>query len=400
LDITVDRKAFHVALGVVSRAISTHSMPILAGVRFTAEGESLELAATNLDTSIATRIKATVRAPGVEAIPAKPLGECVAAAVSDELALRADDKHKVEIRADRCRSEIRGWTAADFPAVDLSTTGAPLALTAGALRDAIASVIFAAATGDKAAGRPTLGGVHVETRDGGLELVATDSFRLAWVRLPLAYPDPELADVSTILPRTALVEMARILGSVADDAPVTFGLGGSAGTAPSRAVFTVGDTALVTRLIEGGFPNWQQIVPTQIATTLSVDRAIFQRSVRSAEIFAETATGIVRLGIERNGEDGLGKLSVSAKGELGEAEDWLPCGIQGDGLKIALNGKYLAEALASIPTENVKLQLSTANRPAVFRPQGDESQLVVVMPMAVNDKEATQRPDRREEGAP
>lgn len=382
MHITVDRKQLHTALGVVGRVVWKGStMAILESVRLTASDGSLDLAATNLDLTLVTRIPARVTTPGVAAVPSKGLGAYVASASADELALKVDSKDRLEILADKSRSEIRGYAADDFPAVNLAVTVGPVHLAAGGLHDALAGVTFAAA---KDQVRPTLSGVHFEVKGGQLHLAAADGFRVAWKALPVT-DSTDSAGFAAIVPLKSAVELARLIAGADDKADVTFGLGGQEGATPSRAVFTVGETTLVTRLIEGTFPNWRQIVPTSSAVNLSVDRRALLQAVGRARIFADSKEGIIRLEIERTSEP-LGLIRVSAKGDLGSSVDEVGCTLHGDGLRIAFNGAYLEEALSAIGTDALRLELSSSSRPGVFRPAGYEDHLVVCMQM--NEKSA------------
>lgn len=367
-------------LAVVGRVVPSKStLPVLSNVLVEARGGELRLAATNLELAIAHRISATVTREGEITLPARLLADYVGFLDhGQKVTLDLNEKnHKVHLACGRFEANVAGIDAEDFPPVPEVSGGTSFAMDAGTLKDAIGQVVFAAAPDDT---RPVLAGVLVRLAAGSLVLAAADGFRLA-VRT-LEVPEPG-AEVQMIVPARTLSEVARLLPSDEGD-QVTI-----SSTANGNQVhFGFGKTEVTSRLIEGQFPDYQRIIPSEVKTTVQLGTSDFLRATRAAAVFARDNSNIVRIECtppEEKADLALGRVLVkSTSAEMGDNEGHLEASIQGDETQIAFNGRFLRDALEAIDAQNVCLQISGPSSPGVIRPVGSpEGYLHVVMPMHV-----------------
>jgi DNA polymerase-3 subunit beta len=236
----------------------------------------------------------------------------------------------------------------------------------------IQHVAFAAST-DEA--RPVLMGVLIQVDKNKLTMAAADGFRLSVRKATLATPAP--APVTAIIPAKALTELAR----VASDGEETIYMIVPKGR--GQVVFRVKDVEVVSQLIDGTFPDYQQIIPRKYTSRTLVSTASLVKACKQAEIFAREGSNVARLNIKSsNGELQPSEVEITATSEeTGKNETIVEATVDGSGVLIAFNVKFLREALEIIKTPNVALETSAANAPGVIRPVGDEEFLHVIMPM-------------------
>lgn len=363
-------------LSIVSHAVAAKStLPVLSNILFTTEPGRLRLQATNLEIGITHWIGAKVEQEGAVTIPAKLLSDFVGNLPNDKVELTLDERTQtVHLRCARSEANIKGIEADEFPSIPVVETDQPtVRIAPDDLRAAIEQVAFAAASDDT---RPVLAGVLFKLQDTTATLAATDGFRLAVKTLELREPASMAQEV--IVPARALTELARILGD--DDEAVEISITPSGG----QILFHTANTNLVSRLIDGKFPDYARIIPKQYATRAVLDRAAFIQNARQASVFATSSANITKLTLEPGGEWGPGRLTLSANAaEVGDNKSELEGQVDGEGGQIALNIKFLQDALNAIATKQIAFEMQTPSTPGVFRPVGDDSLLIIVMPMTV-----------------
>jgi DNA polymerase-3 subunit beta len=273
------------------------------------------------------------------------------------------------------KARIPGIPAEDFPTIARIGDQPPTAtVTVETLRDAVGQVVFAAATDDS---RPVLAGVLLEFRGDELTLAAADGFRLS-VRT-LALQQPAATDLAIIVPAKALAELAR----VATDSDETLQLL----VTPNRSQLLArsGRLEFLSRLIDGTFPEFRQIIPKQWKTRVTVDREAFLAAARRAKIFAQSNNEVVKLQfVPGDSELDPGSMIVSAQAaDAGDSEDVLPARVEGPQATIAFNGRYLTDVLSVAKSAEIAIEMTSPNAAGVFRPVGDDSFVHVVMPMVI-----------------
>ena len=352
------------ALSTVGRAVAGKStLPVLANVLLSAAGGRLTLAATNLEIGITHTIGAQVEVDGAVTLPHKLFSDVVGSLPNDRVTLTLDERTQtVTIACGRFTSNIKGIEADEFPTIPaIDAAGATLPVDV--LKQSIALTAFSAASDDS---RPVLAGVLLELGDA-LTLSAADGFRLARHTTPIDAGD----GLTCIVPGGSLETLGAILGG--DTVTATLAPTGS------QIGFTAGGTTLVSRLIEGKFPDVDRIIPQAHTTRLVVNRGDLAKAVKLASYFAVSAQGVVKLTVTESGAI----LSANAS-EVGDNTTEIECIVGGKPTQIALNAKYLAEVVGAIQTEQIAMELQTAQSPAVIKPVGSEGYVHIIMPMSLN----------------
>lgn len=363
-------------LSIVSHAVASKStLPVLSNILITTDGGRLRLQATNLEVGITCWIGAKVEDEGAVTIPAKLLSDFVGNLPNDAVMMTLDERTQtVHLSCARSEANIKGIEAEEFPSIPTVDSGdMTIHLQPDVLKDAINQVAFAAAGDDT---RPVLAGVLLKLSESELTMAATDGFRLAIKTLEL--PEPVPASQEVIVPARALVELARIIEG---EEQVEMTITPSGG----QVLFHTGSVDLVSRLIDGKFPDYTRIIPKQYNTRAVMDRGAFLQAARQASVFAVASANIAKMTLDAGAEFGPGRLVLSANAaEVGDNTTELEGQINGEGGQIALNVRFLQEALNAQPTPQVGFEMQTKAAPGVFRPIGDDSLLIIVMPMSIH----------------
>jgi DNA polymerase-3 subunit beta len=363
-------------LAAVGHAVATKStLPVLANVLLATDEGRLKLTATNLEVGINRWIHAQVTRDGAVAVPAKLLTDVVGGLPNEAVSLSLDQKTQtLRVECGRFVSNIKGVDADEFPTLPTVSSRAPLvSLSAELWREAIEQVAFAAASDES---RPILTGVLVRTRDQTLTLVAADGFRLAMRTIQLAAPASHAVDC--LIPARTLNELARIIGDTDADVAMVYTPGGS------HVLFHTENVEVVSRLIEGRFPDFERIIPQQYLTRMVLDSGELAKAVKLASFFASSSQNVVKLKIEPSNEVGPGRVVLSANAaELGDNTSELDGSVTGEGGAIALNVKFLADAIAAVRSNQIAFEMQSAQSPAVFKPVGHDGYIHIVMPMSM-----------------
>lgn len=370
-------KQEHLARGldIVSRAVSARStLPILGNVLLATDGGRLRLSATNLEIGINFWIGARVDEEGATTVPARLLTDLVKSLPPDQVALEYVERNKtLNLRCMRDEAHIKGIDAADFPSVPTYEEDGGLHLDADTFRQMVEQVSFAAAVDDS---RPILTGVSAKFEPNKLTLAATDGFRLsvrtAELEHGLAQP------LSVIIPARALAELARVAAD--QEEPIAVSIARNR----NQILFHLANVDLVSQLIDGNFPDYNQIVPKSHNTRAVVDTRAFLAAARRAALFARDGANIIRVKLEPGEGGELGQMTVSAVStEYGDNVSQVDAAIEGQPLEIAFNAKYLQDALSVMDAQQVNVEMGTPSSPGVFKPpSGDFTH--IVMPMHIS----------------
>lgn len=358
------------ALSTAGRAVATRggALPVLSGVRLEVKGDRLHLAGSDLDLTIQVDIPVASAADGVAVVPARLVADIVRALEPGAVSFEVGDD-EMRITSGRSQFAVRMLPSAEFPRLPFIATGdavgAEVTLDATGLADALRQVVRAA-SGDDA--RPILTGVLMAAEQEGLRLVATDSYRLAVRDLPGTSVLREGQKV--LVPSRALAELQRLLGQAE---AVTLRL------AEHDATFEVGEVRLTTRLIEGEFPNYRQLIPASYPNRLTVGREALLDAVRRVKLLVRDATTPVRIALRADGIE----LTVITQ-ELGTATEDVDAKFEGTDMTVAFNPAYLIDGVEAIIGEEVVLETIDALRPAVIRAIDGPEYLYLLMPVRVS----------------
>ncbi len=349
------------------------TLPVLANVLLTTDNGRLKLMSTNLEVIIQRWIGATVIQDGAIAVPAKLFSDVIGGLPNDRVTLTLDPKTQtLRIECGRFVSNIKGVDPDQFPSLPVVHRDLPLAsLPAATWREAIEQVAFAAASD---ASRPILTGVLIRTRDQQVTLVAADGFRLAMRTIQLPEPAPQVVDC--IVPARMLSELARIVADTDEDVAMFYKPGAS------QVLFQTENTEVLSRLIDGRFPDFERIIPQQYLTRVVLDSSELAKAAKLASFFAATSQNVMKMKIEPAGEFGPGRVIISANSaELGDNTSELDGSVTGEGGSIALNVKFLADAIEAVGSNQIAFEMQTPQSPAVFKPVGHDGYIHIVMPM-------------------
>jgi DNA polymerase-3 subunit beta len=330
--------------------------------------QGLQLTATNLEIGIRQMIPAEVQEEGGITVPARLLTDFVSSHPNEPLSMALDKKtQSLSLRSAKFDASIRGIDPADFPPVPSGVEGRRVKIDQGELRDAIEQTVIAASSDE---GRPVLTGVYVQLNGAKATFAATDGHRLAVKTLPVT---GEASDADTVvIPARALTELSRILKVGGDPIDVTVG------PQKNQVYFKTGDVELMSRLIEGTYPNYQQVIPGQSTTTIIAKTQDLLFTTKMVSLFSKDAANVIKFKTEGN------KLTLTANtSEVGQNIADVEAKIEGLDLQVAFNSKYLLDVLAVLGTDEVQLGFTGPLNPGIVRPVGKDDYLYIIMPVRV-----------------
>lgn len=359
------------ALVLASRFASTKAqLPVLGNILLSAKSNKLLICSTNLEISIVTWIGAKVEKDGDITVPARVITDLVTNLEPGTVNLESE-KEILKISSPKFSFEVAGMNANDFPSVPQGLGKKSLILTKGDLVTAISKVLFATSIDET---RPTLTGVlfifkkNLSARAGELVLVATDGFRLSQVKLPLL---SSLGADNVILPKGVLGELGR-LSETEEKINLSFK------KEENQVTFEIGDIILSSRTLEGSFPDYEKIIPKEPKVSVRTDKEEFLRAVKLASVFARDSANIVKIKILKDG------LEISGESQSGSQKGKVDAKVEGKvELEIAFNFRFLEEFLHAARGEEIKIELSDADKPGVFTDTTDSDFLHLIMPVAI-----------------
>lgn len=374
MKVTILQENLARGLGIVAKAVSPRTpLPVLANILIASDEGRLRLSATNLEMGITCWIPARIDEEGSTTVPARTFSDLVSTLPSDQVLLKLDiQTQTLNVRGGTSTNDIKCIDAQEFPPLPVPDFDGAVQINSGDFREMIHQVVFAASS-DEA--RPVLMGVLVQVDKDKLTMAAADGFRLSVRKAVLS--TPSAVPLSSIVPAQALKELARVATDAEE--PIYMVLPKGRG----QVVFRVKDVEIVSQLIDGTFPDYQQIIPRSYKSRTLVSTSSLLKACKQAEIFAREGSNVARFNIKTaQGEMQPSEVEISATSEeTGKNETIVEATVDGGGLLIAFNVKFLREALEVIRTPNVALETSAPNAPGVVKPVGDDQFLHVIMPM-------------------
>ncbi len=373
MKITAGQEELSHALRVAGRAVATRSpLPITTNVLLITEHGRIKVSATNLDIAISCWLDATIAEEGAITLPAKLLSEFVDNLPGGPVDLTVKKgTNSAHIASGRFQANMRGMAADDFPVIPSATEQPAATVEPKLLKEMIEQVAFASAVDDT---RPMLTGVLATFSGSDLTLAATDGFRMAIRTGELA--SAASGDFSVIVPARTMSELARILpdGENAVEISVT----------PNRnqVVFRAPDLHVVSRLLEGTYPNYRQIIPSKFATKVVVSTGDLLKATKIASFFSRDNSNAITMEIQPGGEAGVGNIVITGgAAELGDDRGEIDAVVSGSGAKVQFNSRYVADVLGIVHSPQVGMEISGPNSASVFRPIDSVYYTHVIMPM-------------------
>lgn len=363
MEIYVNTQELQAAVATVIKAASPKgAMPILEGIYFRASDNEITLRCSDMSLEIETSIPADVRESGEIVIQlGKTFFDFIRRVPGDLIALKLTDKI-LNIKSGRIDTNLSCMSAADFPDMPPVDGEVSLSIEQNILREMISQTIFAVSTDES---RPILTGVLMEINDGKLNTVAIDGYRLAWRKENISN---DIKEQGVVVPSKSFLEISRALIDSDDLVNMKF--------SKTHAEFNVGHTKLTTRLLDGQFINYKQILPDKQSTRVRIDRKELLSSIERAVIVTREAnSATVRLAFSK------GELTITARGEGGNFIEVIQPDIKGDDLTISFNARYMTEALNTLDEEEIYLEMTNATSPCVIKPVNGDAFYFLVLPV-------------------
>jgi len=348
------------------------NLPILNNVLIRAEDGKIKLIATNLEIGIVSTVRGKIESGGAFTVNSKIISDCVNLLPNKKVGLEQKDGYLI-VDCDNYQAKANGQSAEEFPLIPEVDKQSSFSASAEDVKRAIAQVLFAASTSET---RIELSGVLFVFSGGNLTIAATDSYRLAEKKIQIKASSE--TEKKIIVPAKTLQELLRILSIGLTDeveennGEIKFYI------SDNQILFTYGTTELVSRLIEGQYPDYQQIIPATGKTKVTIDRSELIRAVKMASLFSKTGINDINLDFP------LDKNQVmvsSVSGQTGENVTNLSAKVIGDDNGIVVNFRYLLEGLSNMEDEIVKIEVIDGNTPCIIRPEHDPGYLYIIMPI-------------------
>ncbi len=353
----------------VQNVVSTRTtLPILSNVLLRAEDNRLELTATDLDVTITCSVEANVTKKGATTLPVKKLFSIVRELSSLEIDIEVDEKNACTLRAGSSFFKINGLAAEEFPPLQKFKDAKKIVLPQQKLKSMLKKTSFAISTDES---RYVLNGIFIQLKDHKMTMVATDGRRLALVDEELDVPEASQGEF--IIPTKAVNELSRLLQ---DKGEVETNL------SENQAAFSLkdekgGSTLIITKLVEGNYPNYRQVIPGETKERIPLVREEFLQALKRAELMTSEKSNSVKMHFMKN------NLAITANSpEVGEARETIAVNYKGKEFAIAFNPAYLIEPLNSLAEDEVFLELIDELSPGVLKINGPF--LYVVMPMRLS----------------
>jgi DNA polymerase-3 subunit beta len=367
---TITREKLKEGLDAVAASVPTKTtLPVLSNILVEATRDGLRLSGTDLDIAVSTTIPASVDQEGAITLPARKLVEIVRELPSAAIRITSSGEQRVAIECGKSKFKLLGLSKEEFPAFPAVKFEAGWRVPSKDLQKLIAHVAFAASTEES---RPILNGVLWELKNDRMRMVATNGHRLARMDVPVAGGAGQQADL--IVPPKALDQIRRLFA--ADDEV-------ELARSDNHLGFRSSSTQVFTRLIEGPYPNYEQVIPRENDKIATADKSALTAALRRMSIVASDQTHRIRVAFS----SGSCKLSVQTP-DLGEAQEELAVAYEGDPIEIGFDAQYMLEVLKYMPTDEVRLTFKAPERAATCEPVGWDdpaSYLTLVMPLRLVD---------------
>lgn len=368
--LTISREKLQEGLSAVTASIPVKTtLPVLANILVETTERGIKLSGTDLDIAVSTEVAADVETPGAVTIPAKKLSEIARELPPAPVRIAAIGEQRITLECGRAKFKLLGLPRDEFPTFPAVRFDDSWRIRSGDLQQLISHTAFAVSTEES---RPILNGVLWELRPDRMSMVATNGHRLAKMDVPIGSDSAPSNDL--IVPPKALEQVRRLFPA---EEELEIGRG------ENHIGFRSPFTAVYTRLIEGPYPNYEQVIPKDNDRVAIADKAALVSALKRMSVVASDQTHRIRLSFN----SGMLKFSVQTP-DLGEAQDELPVRYTGDQLDIGFNASYLLEILRYIPTDEVRITLKAPERAATLEPEGwsdPASYLCLVMPLRLVD---------------
>jgi DNA polymerase-3 subunit beta len=372
MKVTCTKENLSQALGLVGGVAGKNiNLPILGNILIRVDNQKTEIISTNLEVAIVATLRSKVDEPGSFTVPARTLTDFVNLLSGEKVEIELQG-NELAVTCDRSTTKIKGSPADDFPVVPSLSEGSGYLISAEELKTGLSQVVSALAKNDI---RPELSGVFCGFNVGGnkgLILATTDSYRLAEKKIKLNQGDDE---IKVIVPGRTAQEIIHILSLAANEENES---GARILLNNNQIVLNYSNIQLVSRLVDGQYPDYTQIIPKSFTTTATLSTNQLSKETKAAALFTTTGVNAISFFLEKENSN---VVISSTSTQTGEYKSQLEAEILGESNNILLNHRYLQDGLNNIKTPNTVFKMINADSPCLFAPQGDDSFLYIVMPI-------------------
>jgi len=367
---TIAREQLANSIRMVAKAMSSHStIPVLSGIHISAVADGIIFETTDLDISIRHIEEALIEDQGAIVVPGKIFNDIINS-LPEEAVLLEKIGEKLRINCSGTTFEIATLNALDFPQFPQIIPSRSLEVPSTQLSAMVKKVGKAVS---KDVSRAVLTGIFFEVKEGQLRLAATDSYRLAITKeaLSLAPDAPPLEEITTIIPGSVLDEVCRLAQGTANI---------KIGESENQIIFQFGSTTFISRKIEGNYPNFEQIVPSQKNVSVVVEKELLLTAVKRVSIVAKNASPI-RMSLHADTQ----QIEITAHTpDVGEAKDNIPAQIDGDEIEIGFNHQYILDGLSVAGGDELLFEAQTSIKPGIFKSIGNDDYFYLTMPVRLD----------------
>jgi DNA polymerase-3 subunit beta len=363
MKIKIDKEGFANAIQIVQNIVSTKSaLPILANMLLVAQDNSLKLIATDLDVGISCVIPVETQESGAITVPAKRFGDIIRELPGDSAVITSKKNNMITIETESCQFKIMGLPAEEFPKLPEFKDREIIKLEQSVLKEMLHLTSFAASTDES---RYVLNGILLNIQNNNLVLVATDGKRLAITNKKLSNPIDK--DVNIIVPIKTVQELNR---NLQEEGELSLVIG------QNQVLFDLGNIVIISRLIEGEFPDYRQVIPPVSEYKMRINREEFLLAIKRASLLTTPDYQAVKLEVFKD------KLVVSkSTPDIGESSEIVPMEYKGKEVAIGFNSNYLIDVLKNLDSELIDLELMDGEKPGVIR---SDRYVYIVLPMRLS----------------
>lgn len=362
------QKDLDYALNIVNKAISSNNtLPVLNNILIKAEGKKLFFSATNLEIAISCSIDADVRGEGAITVPAKLLTNYISLLTDEKVELSVTEGVSLAVTSSSSHTKIKCISADEFPLIPKIEKEQEFSVNVDEFYEAITETVFAASLNTS---RPVLSGVFITGKEGAIKLAATDSYRLAETKIKPSKPMKD--SFACIVPGRTMTELSKVVNKAGEKEVKVV-------VSKNQILFSLDGIELISRLIEGKFPDYEKIIPKGKKTSFEVSVEDMSLVLKRVSLFARENNNSVKLSATNDG-----KLVVSSEEtKVGEEKAEIMIKMDGENNKISLNAQYLLDVLTYISSDKISFSMNDKASPAVIEPVGQDNYVYIIMPLKV-----------------
>lgn len=365
MKLNVDQKELSKAINIVQKGISSKTtLPILSGILLRAKENTLTLTGTDLEIGIETSVECNILKEGNIVITSRIFGEIIKKLPDLPVDIEVDEKQNVHIRCGLSKFNIQGQTSEEYPRLPQIDHEDYFELPKDLLKNMIRQTIFATAQDET---RPILTGALLEIVEGKISLVALDGYRLALKSAQVDYSK----DIKVVIPSKTLNEVNKILEDDDSDVKIV--------CTDSHIIFILSGTIITSRLLEGQFLNYKDIIRNDYKSRVRVKAQDIKNSIERASLLArEGKNNLVKLEFLDD------KLVITSNSEIGDVYEEIPITLEGDDIEIAFNSKYILDGIRIIDSEDITMDLVSSVNPCIIKPADDENYTYLILPVRLS----------------